>query len=59
MSDEIRDVTKEETTDDACDDTAKPLWQSIIDVSASVPSEEWDRVPEDLATNLDHYLYGR
>jgi hypothetical protein len=59
MSDEIRDVTKEETTDDAYDDTAKPLWKSIIDLSASVPPEEWDRVPKDLATNLDHYLYGR
>ncbi|HXH94129.1 MAG TPA: hypothetical protein VNN25_21315 [Thermoanaerobaculia bacterium] len=50
---------EEETMNDTYDDAAKPLWQSIIDVSASVPPEEWDRVPKDLATNLDHYLYGR
>jgi len=50
---------EEETMDDTYDDAAKPLWQSIIDVSANVPPEEWDRVPKDLATNLDHYLYGR
>ena len=23
-----------------------------------VPEEEWDRVPTDLAKNIDHYLYG-
>jgi len=23
-----------------------------------VPEQEWDRVPADLATNVDHYLYG-
>jgi hypothetical protein len=40
------------------DDSAPPLWQSIIDIGASLPPEEWDRVPPDLAANLDHYLYG-
>jgi hypothetical protein len=45
-------------TDDEYDDSAPPLWQSIIELSASVPAEEWDRVPKDLAENLDHYLYG-
>ncbi|MEA2787760.1 MAG: hypothetical protein QOG73_166, partial [Acetobacteraceae bacterium] len=27
------------------------------DLGASLPPEVWDRVPEDLASNLDHYLY--
>jgi hypothetical protein len=68
MSDEIRDVTtimfSETRSDDAglagdeYDDSAPPLWQSIVDLGASVPAEEWDRVPTDLAANLDHYLYG-
>lgn len=44
--------------DDEYDDSAPPLWQSVIDLGASLPSEEWSRVPTDLATNLDHYLYG-
>jgi hypothetical protein len=45
-------------TDDDYDDSAPPLWQSVVDLGASLPSEEWDRVPTDLAANLDHYLYG-
>jgi hypothetical protein len=45
--------------DEAYDDSLPPLWQSVIDLGASLPPEVWDRVPEDLASNLDHYLYGR
>ncbi|HEU4887937.1 MAG TPA: hypothetical protein VFV49_08630 [Thermoanaerobaculia bacterium] len=45
--------------DDEYDDSAPPLWQSVVDLGASLPVEEWDRVPTDLAANLDHYLYGR
>jgi hypothetical protein len=40
------------------DDSVPPLWQSIIDLGASLPAEEWDRVPTDLASNLHRYLYG-
>jgi hypothetical protein len=40
------------------DDSAPPLWESVVAIGAGVPSEEWDRVPSDLAANLDHYLYG-
>jgi hypothetical protein len=35
-----------------------PLWQQLIELSEEVPAEEWDKVPTDLAENLDHYLYG-
>ncbi len=27
-------------------------------ITASVPDEEWEKVPTDLSENLDHYLYG-
>jgi hypothetical protein len=27
-------------------------------IARDVPDEEWERVPKDLAKNLDHYLYG-
>jgi hypothetical protein len=37
---------------------SKPLWESIIEISKSIPDEEWDKLPRDSATNLDHYLYG-
>jgi len=45
--------------EDEFDDSAPPLWQVVVDIGASLPAEEWDRVPTDLASNLDHYLYGR
>lgn len=38
-------------------DSALPLWQSVIELGASLPPEEWDRVPSDLASKMDHYLY--
>jgi hypothetical protein len=44
--------------DDDFDDSAPPLWQSVVALGASLPAEEWDRVPTDLAANLDRYLYG-
>jgi hypothetical protein len=56
MSDEIRDVTTITFSGPRFD--APPLWQSVVDLGASLPIEDWDRVPTDLAANLDHYLYG-
>jgi hypothetical protein len=34
------------------------FWEEILEISAAVPRQEWDRLPNDLAKNLDHYLYG-
>ncbi len=41
----------------AADHGSTPLWQSVIELGASLPPGEWDRVPSDLAANLDYYLY--
>jgi len=38
--------------------SSRPLWQRIVEIGASVPAKEWDKVPADLSKNLDHYLYG-
>jgi hypothetical protein len=35
-----------------------PVWERIVEIGAAVPTEDWARVPRDLAKNLDHYLYG-
>lgn len=40
------------------DGSAKPIWEVIAEIGATVPEEEWAKVPADLASNLDHYLYG-
>ena len=34
------------------------LWDEIDRLRAQVPPEEWDKLPTDLAKNVDHYLYG-
>jgi hypothetical protein len=35
---------------------------SILEIASAatkeVPEDEWDRVPDDLSMNVDHYLYG-
>ncbi len=33
-------------------------WQLALEISASVPDDEWAKIPTDLAKNLDYYLYG-
>jgi len=44
--------------DETYDDAHPPLWQAVLDLGARLPPETWDNVPSDLASNLDHYLYG-
>jgi hypothetical protein len=53
MSEENRDDR------DEFDALVPPLWQSIVALGEALPREEWDRVPSDLSTNLDHYLYDK
>ena len=36
----------------------KPIWERILERSAAIPDEEWDKLPTDLAEQHDHYLYG-
>ncbi len=40
------------------DPTARPFWEEVLEIGASVPMEEWEKPPRDLAKNFDHYLYG-
>ncbi len=37
---------------------ARVLFDEIAKITASVPDEEWAKLPSDLALNLKHYLYG-
>jgi hypothetical protein len=37
---------------------AKPIWEVALEIGASVPEDEWAKIPTDLSKNLHHYLYG-
>jgi hypothetical protein len=36
----------------------KPIWEKFIEASREIPDEELDRLPTDLASQVDHYIYG-
>src|SRR2546425_4085605 len=36
----------------------KPIWELFEDASRTIPDEELERVPTDLAAQVDHYVYG-
>jgi hypothetical protein len=36
----------------------KPIWEQFADAFADVPDEDLDRLPTDLAAQVDHYVYG-
>ncbi len=49
---------KKSEEDPDYDDSARPIWEEVLEIGASVPPEEWAKVPTDLSINLHHYLYG-
>ncbi len=36
----------------------KPIWEEILELTADIPDEEFDKLPTDLAEQHDHYIYG-
>jgi hypothetical protein len=40
------------------EDTRQPIWEKMIEASREIPDEELDRLPTDLAAQVDHYIYG-
>ena len=39
-------------------ETPKPIWELFEEASLTIPDEELDRLPTDLAAQVDHYVYG-
>ncbi|KKD38444.1 MAG: hypothetical protein WAN66_06265 [Limnoraphis robusta] len=37
------------------DDTAKPIWEIVVEIGAKIPESEWEKVPSDLSKNFDLY----
>ena len=40
------------------DPNAPNIMESIAEIVKDVPDEEWDKLPADLSSRLDYYLYG-
>lgn len=40
------------------DQSARPIEELLSDLAKEIPQEEWEKLPDDLNDNLDHYLYG-
>lgn len=34
------------------------FWEGVMALGRSIPREEWEKLPRDLAKNFDHYLDG-
>jgi hypothetical protein len=37
----------------------RPIWEGILDLTADIPPEEFDRLPPGDAAQIDEYLYGQ
>ncbi len=46
------------TVEQTVGEPVKPIWETVAEMGAAIPDEEWAKVPRDGARNLDHYLYG-
>ena len=38
--------------------TDQPFWEKLAKIGAQVPESEWAKLPRDLASNFEHYMYG-
>jgi hypothetical protein len=39
-------------------ESAPPFWEEILDNMKDTPLEEFEKLPRDGASQVDHYLYG-
>jgi putative addiction module CopG family antidote len=49
---------REKQTHPSASDNAGDLASAFEAIAKQVPNAEWEKLPEDLSRNLDHYLYG-
>ena len=61
MADQVSERIRIEASPSRCFEVAtdfESLERRAREHFANVTQEEWDKLPEDLFENLDHYLYG-
>jgi hypothetical protein len=47
-----------EPVEPAPEEPPEPFWKKTIEASLRIPEAELDRLPPDLAAQVDHYIYG-
>jgi hypothetical protein len=58
MSGNRKEVVWPATSEVNYDRSAHPIDDLLRELAKEIPQEEWDKLPNDLNDNLDHYLYG-
>jgi hypothetical protein len=58
MDDKTHDLTTLRFKVPQYDASVRPIWETLSDIAAQVPNEEWDKLPRDGARNFRRYLYG-
>ena len=54
----VASLTMQVAAASSFDPAARPVWEIVEEIGASVPAGDWKKTPHDAAQNLDHYLYG-
>jgi hypothetical protein len=54
----IKELTIQPAGELAFDAKARPVWEVLAELGSTIPAKEWEKVPADAASNLEHYLYG-
>lgn len=54
---ELLDERENETRRSSSNGTAN-LAETFEGIASDIPDKDWESIPADLSTNLDHYLYG-
>jgi hypothetical protein len=55
---ELGDLSLQKEGEETYDPSAPSIEDVLMAISKQIPEEEWKKLPEDMSSNLDHYIYG-
>jgi hypothetical protein len=55
---ELKGLSLQKVGEETYDPSAPSIEDVLMAISKQIPDEEWKKLPEDLSSNLDHYIYG-
>ena len=54
----VEDIRQHPAGELPYDSSARPIEDVLAELASEIPQEDWNKLPNDLIDNLDHYLYG-